>query len=161
MKQNKKRRIPLVNGKYLLWTLLILVGELVLLCGAYALGLFDNFIGYILLPFLGLFTLYTAYEAAVLALEAVSVSADGIVVAGKDGQGTTIHFELQDLMGIYPCDQKGNRISENQSKYQNICLAFHMKNGKKKIRSTTYITQKQIDRLRSTLGVGACEHIKE
>ena len=115
MKQNKKRRIPLVNGKYLLWTLLILVGVLVLICGAYALGLFDNFIGYILLPFLGLFTLYTAYEAAVLALEAVSISADGVVVAGKDEQSTAIHFELQDLMGIFPCDKKGNRIKEYQS----------------------------------------------
>lgn len=161
MKQNKKRRIPLVNGKYLLWTLLILVGELVVLCGAYALGLFDNFIGYILLPFLGLFTLYTAYEAAVLAFEAVSVSADGVVVAGKDEQGTTIHFELQDLMGIFPCDKKGNRIAEDQGKYKEICLAFYMKNGKKKIRTTSYITQKQIERLRSDLGVGACDHIKE
>lgn len=161
MKQNKKQRIPLINGKYLLWTLLILVGELVLLCGAYALGLFDNFIGYILLPFLGLFTLYTAYEAAVLALEAVSVSADGVVVAGKDEQGTTIHFELQDLMGISPCDQKGNRIAEDQTRYRNIGLVFYMKNGKKKIRSTSYITQKQIDRLRNSLSVGVCDHIKE
>ena len=36
-----------------------------------------------------------------------------------------------------------------------------MKNGKNKIRSTSYITQKQIDRLRNALDVGACDHIKE
>lgn len=151
MKQIKKQRIPLINGKYLFWTLVILIGELVLLCGAYAINLLDNFFGYIVLPFFGFFTVYTAYEAGVLALEAVSISAEGIVVAGKDGQGTAIHFELQDLMEIYPCDKKGERIDEDQKKYTDIGLAFHMKNGTTKIRQTSYVTQKQIDKLRIAL----------
>ena len=157
MKQNKKQRISLINYKYLFWTLVILAGELALLCGAYAINLLDNFFGYIVLPFFGLFAVYTAYEAAVLALEAISVSADGVVVAGKDQNGTTIHFEQKDLMCIYPCDKKGNRIAEDRDKYKDICLAFAMKNGNKRVRQTSYITQKQIDRVRLALGVDARE----
>ena len=157
MKQNKKQRIPLVNYKYLFWTLLILVGELALLCGAYAINLLDNIFGYIVMPFFGLFAVYTAYEAAVLALEAISVSADGVVVAGKDENGNVIHFEQKDLMCVYPCDKKGNRIPEDQTKYKDICLAFALKNGNKRIRQTSYITQKQIDKVRAALGVGAQE----
>ena len=85
MKTGKKIRVPLINGKYLCWTLLILLGELIVLCAAYLVNLLDNVIGYIVLPFFGFLTVYTAYEAIVLALEAVSVSADGIVVAGLLG----------------------------------------------------------------------------
>jgi hypothetical protein len=51
MKQAKKKRIPLINGKYLCYTLLILLGELIVLCAAYLLGVLDNVIGYIVLPF--------------------------------------------------------------------------------------------------------------
>lgn len=161
MKQSKKQRIPLINGKYLFWTLVIFVGELLLMCGAFAMNLLDNFIGYIVLPFFGIFTVYTAYEAAVLALEAVSVSHDGVVVAGKDANNNSIHFEKQDLMGIYPCDKKGNRIPEDQKKYTDIGLAFYMKNGKTRIRQTSYITQKQIERLRTSLEVGAYGQTEE
>ncbi len=153
MKQAKKKRIPLVNGKYLCWTLLILVGELVILCGAYLFGVLDNVIGYIVLPFFGFLTVYTAYEAIVLSLEAVSVSADGIVVAGKDAQGTAVHFELDTLMSVFPCDQKGNPIPEDQDKYENIGLAFRFKDGKQKVRQTSRLTQKQLARLRRELGV--------
>ena len=56
MKQAKKKRIPLINGKYLCWTLLILIGELIVLCAAYLVNLLDNVIGYIILPFFGFFT---------------------------------------------------------------------------------------------------------
>lgn len=161
MKQSKKRRIPLVNYKYLFCTLAILVGELALLCGAYAINLLDNFFGYIVLPFFGLFAVYTAYEAAVLALEALSVDQNGVVVAGKDENGNVIHFEQKDLMGIYPCDQKGNRIAEDQKKYKDVGIVFYMKNGKSRIRKTSYITQKQIERLRTALGVGAYGQPKE
>ena len=152
MKQAKKKRIPLINGKYLCWTLLILLGELVVLCAAYLVNLLDNVIGYIILPFFGFFTLYTAYEAAVLALEAVSVSADGIVVAGKDAQGQTVHFELDALMSVFPCDQKGNLLAA-QDPYENIGLAFRFKDGKQKIRQTSRLTAKQLAKLRDALGV--------
>ena len=148
MKQDQKVRVPLVNGKYLFWTVMILVGELAIICGAQALNLLDNPIGYIVLPFFGFFTLYTAYEAAVLALEAISVNRDGIVVAGKDFQGNVIHFEKKDLVSIYPCDQKGNRIDEDQEKYGKIGLAFVLKNGNTRVRDTSRITQAKIDRLR-------------
>ena len=153
MKQTKKKRIPLINGKYLCWTLLILAGELVILCGAYLFGVLDNVIGYIILPFFGFLTVYTAYEAFVLALEAVSVSRDGIVVAGKDAQGQTVHFELDTLMCVFPCDQKGNPIPEDQDTYQNVGLAFRFKDGKQKIRQTSHLTRKQLARLRAELGV--------
>ena len=152
MKQAKKKRIPLINGKYLCWTLLILIGELIVLCAAYLVNLLDNVIGYIILPFFGFFTLYTAYEAAVLALEAISVSADGIVVAGKGAQGQTVHFELDALMSVFPCDQKGNPIPK-QDKYENIGLAFRFKDGKQKIRQTSRLTAKQLAKLRDALGV--------
>lgn len=148
MKQDKKVRVPLVNGKYLFWTVMILIGELVIMCGAQALNLLDNPIGYIILPFFGFFTLYTAYEAAVLALEAISVNRDGVVVAGKDFQGNVIHFEKKDLVSIYPCDQKGNRIAEDREKYEKIGLAFVLKNGNTRVRDTSRITQAKIDRLR-------------
>ena len=153
MKQIKKKRIPLVNGKYLCWTLLILAGEAMLLCGAYLLGALDTVVGYIVVPFFGLFTVYTAYEAFVLAMEAVSVSRDGIVVAGKDAQGTNVHFELDKLESIFPCDQKGNPIPEDKEKYENIGLAFRFKDGKQRIRQTSRLTRKQLARLRSELGV--------
>ena len=150
MKQGKKKRIPLINAKYLCWTVLILLGELVILCGAYAVGVLDNVIGYIILPFFGFLTLYTAYEAFILAFEAISINADGIVVAGKDAQGQTVHFELDTLMSVFPCDQKGNPLSPDMEKYENIGLAFRFKDGKTKIRQTSRLTQKQ---LRAALGV--------
>ncbi|MBQ1233686.1 MAG: hypothetical protein IIW17_02440 [Clostridia bacterium] len=153
MKQTKKKRIPLVNGKYLCWTLLILLGEIALLVGAYLLGALDNVIGFIVLPFFGFFTVYTAYEAFVLALEGVSVSADGIVVAGKDAQGTAIHFEAGQLESIFPCDQKGNPLEEDKEKYESIGLAFRLQNGKMRIRQTSRLTKKQLARLREALGV--------
>ena len=153
MKQAKKKRIPLVNGKYLCYTLLILLGELIVLCAAYLLGVLDNVIGYIVLPFFGFLTVYTAYEAIVLALEAISVSEDGIVVAGKDAQGQTVHFELESLMCVFPCDQKGNPLPEEQEKYENIGLAFRFKDGKQKIRQTSRLTAKQLEKLRRELGV--------
>ena len=152
MKQAKNKRIPLVNGKYLCWTLLILAGELILLCGAYLFGVLDNVIGYIILPFFGFLTLYTAYEAFMLALEAISISSDGVVVAGKDTNGQTVHFELDTLMCVFPCDQKGNPLPENQDKYENIGLAFRFKNGKQKIRQTSRLTAKQLACLRQELG---------
>ena len=153
MKQAKKKRIPLVNGKYLCWTLLILAGEAVLLCGAYLLGALDTVIGYIVVPFFGIFTVYTAYEAFVLALEAVSISKDGVVVAGKDAQGTAVHFKLENLESVFPCDQKGNPLPEDQAKYKNIGLAFRFKDGKQKIRQTSRLTAGQLARLREELGV--------
>ena len=153
MKQTKKKRIPLVNRKYLCWTLLILAGEAALLCGAYLLGALDTVVGYIVVPFFGIFTVYTAYEAFVLALEAVSISKDGVVVAGKDAQGTAVHFKLEDLECIFPCDQKGKAISEDQEKYENIGLAFRLKDGKQKIRQTSRLTRGQLARLRAELGV--------
>ncbi len=153
MKQAKKKRIPLINGKYLCYTLLILLGELIVLCAAYLLGVLDNVVGYIVLPFFGLLTVYTAYEAIVLALEAVSISADGIVVAGKDAQGTAVHFELDTLMCVFPCDQKGNPLRENQDKFENIGLAFRFKDGKQRIRQTSRLTAKQLAKLRRELGV--------
>ena len=152
MKQAKKKRIPLVNGKYLCYTLLILLGELIVLCAAYLLGVLDNVIGYIVLPFFGFLTVYTAYEAIVLALEAISVSEDGIVVAGKDAQGQTVHFELESLMCVFPCDQKGGLLAA-QDKYENIGLAFRFKDGKQKIRQTSRLTAKQLEKLRRELGV--------
>lgn len=154
MKQGKRKRIPLVNGKYLCWTLLILLGEIALMIGAYLLGALDTVIGYIVVPFFGFFTVYTAYEAVVLALEAVSVSRDGIVVAGKDAQGTNIHFELDKLACVFPCDQKGNPLTEDQKKYENIGLAFRFKDGKQRIRQTSRLTAGQLARLRAELGVG-------
>ena len=152
MKQAKKKRIPLINGKYLCYTLLILLGELIVLCAAYLLGVLDNVIGYIVLPFFGFLTVYTADEAIVLALEAVSVSADCIVVAGKDAQGTAVHFELDTLMCVFPCDQKGNLLAA-QDTYENIGLAFRFKDGKQKIRQTSRLTAKQLEKLRRELGV--------
>lgn len=151
----KKQRISLINGKYLFWTLVILIGELALLCGAYAINFLDNFFGYIVLPFFGFFTVYTAYEAGVLALEAITVTREGVVVAGKDEQGTTVHFEKKELASIYLCDAKGKRIPEDQKKYEKIGLAFALKNGKTRIRQTSRITQKQLDRIRLTLEVQA------
>ena len=153
MKQAKKRRIPLVNGKYLCWTLLILAGELIILCAAYLFGVLNNVIGYIILPFFGFLTVYTAYEAIVLALEAVSISRDGIVVAGKDAQGQTVHFELDTLMSVFPCDQKGNMLPEDQKTYENIGIAFRFKDGTQKIRQTSRLTNKQLVALRDALGV--------
>ena len=153
MKQAKKKRIPLINGKYLCYTLLILLGELIVLCAAYLLGVLDNVIGYIVLPFFGFLTVYTAYEAFVLALEAVSISKDGVVVAGKDAQGTAVHFKLENLESVFPCDQKGNPLPEDQAKYKNIGLAFRFKDGKQKIRQTSRLTAGQLARLREELGV--------
>ena len=152
MKQTKKKRIPLINGKYLCWTLLILLGEIVLLVGAYLLGALDNVLGFIVLPFFGFFTVYTAYEAFVLAMEAVSISKDGIVVAGKDAQGTAVHFEADKLESVFPCDKKGNPLPK-QDKYENIGLAFCLTDGKQKIRQTSYLTSKQLAKLRAELGV--------
>ena len=153
MKQVKKQRIPLVNGKYLCWTSLILLGELVLLAASFVFHVLDNMLGYIVLPFFGLFTLYTAYEAFVLAFEAISVNADGVVVAGKDGHGQTVHFELDTLMSIFPCDQKGNPLPEDQAVYENIGIAFRFKDGKQKVRQTSRLTAKQLAHLRTMLGV--------
>ena len=153
MKLDKKIRVPLVNAKYLCWTLLILIGELVLLAASYIFHVLDNTIGYIVLPFFGLFTVYTAYEAAVLAFEAVSVSKDGVVVAGKDQHGNTVHFKLETLDCVYPCDARGQRIPEDRAVYEKIGLAFCTKDGKKWIRQTSRITQKQLSRLRAEMGV--------
>ena len=153
MKIEKKIRVPLINGKYLGWTLLILLGELVLLAASFVFHVLDNAIGYIVLPFFGLFTVYTAYEAFVLAFEAVSVSTDGIVVAGKDAQGRAVHFELDTLMSVFPCDQKGNPIPEDQETYENIGIAFRFKDGKQKVRQTSRLTSKQLAKLRKALGV--------
>ena len=152
MKLDKKIRVPLINGKYLGWTLLILLGELVLLAASFAFHVLDNAIGYIVLPFFGFFTVYTAYEACVLVFEAVSVSTDGIVVAGKDAQGRAVHFELDTLMSIFPCDQKGNPIPEDQDVYENVGLAFRFKDGKQKVRQTSRLTKKQLAKLREKLG---------
>lgn len=154
MKTGKKLRVPLINGKYLGWTLLILLGELVLLAASFVFHVLDNVLGYIVLPFFGLFTVYTAYEACVLAFEAVSVSADGIVVAGKDAQGRAVHFELDTLMSVFPCDQKGNPLPEDQQTYENIGIAFRFKDGKQKVRQTSRLTSKQLAKLREMLGVG-------
>lgn len=154
MKQEKKKRVPLVNRKYLFWTLLILAGELVLLAASYVFHVLDNAIGYIVLPFFGFFTVYTAYEAFVLAFEAVSVSKDGVVVAGKDQNGNAVHFSLEALACVYPCDARGNRIPEDRGVYEKIGLAFCTKDGKKLIRQTSRITGKQLSRLRAELGVG-------
>ncbi len=151
----KKQRISLINGKYLFWTLVILIGELALLCAAYAINLLDNFFGYIVLPFFGFFTVYTAYEAGVLALEAITVTRDGVVVAGKDEQGMTVHFEKKDLAAVFLCDAKGNRLPEDQEKYEKIGLAFALKNGKTRVRQTSRITKKQLDRIRLALEVHA------
>ena len=152
MKIEKKIRVPLINGKYLGWTLLILLGELVLLAASFVFHVLDNAIGYIVLPFFGLFTVYTAYEAFVLAFEAVSVSTDGIVVAGKDAQGRAVHFELETLMSVFPCDQKGNPLPEEQEVYENVGLAFRFKDGKQKVRQTSRLTKKQLAKLREKLG---------
>ena len=153
MKLDKKIRVPLINGKYLGWTLLILLGELALLAASFAFHVLDNVLGYIVLPFFGFFTVYTAYEACVLALEAISVSADGIVVAGKDAQGKPVHFELETLMSVFPCDQKGNPLPEEQEVYENVGLAFRFKDGKQKVRQTSRLTRKQLAKLREKLGV--------
>ncbi len=153
MNSGKKIRVPLINGKYLGWTLLILLGELVLLAASFVFHVLDNVVGYVVLPFFGLFTVYTAYEAFVLAFEAVSVSSDGIVVAGKDAQGRAVHFELDTLMSVFPCDQKGKPLSEDQEIYENIGLAFRFKDGKQKIRQTSRLTKKQLTKLRDALGV--------
>ena len=153
MKLDKKIRVPLINGKYLGWTLLILLGELVLLAASFVFHVLDNAIGYIVLPFFGLFTVYTAYEACVLVFEAVSVSADGVVVAGKDAQGRAVHFELDTLMIVFPCDQKGNPIPEDQDVYENVGLAFRFKDGKQRVRQTSRLTKKQLEKLRKALGV--------
>ena len=153
MKTGKKIRVPLINGKYLGWTLLILLGELVLLAASFVFHVLDNVLGYIVLPFFGLFTVYTAYEACVLAFEAVSVSVDGIVVAGKDAQGRAVHFELDTLMSVFPCDQKGNPLPEDQETYENIGIAFRFKDGKQKVRQTSRLTKKQLEKLRKALGV--------
>ena len=153
MKTGKKIRVPLINGKYLGWTLLILLGELVLLAASFVFHVLDNVLGYIVLPFFGLFTVYTAYEACVLAFEAVSVSADGVVVAGKDAQGRAVHFELDTLMSVFPCDQKGNPLPEDQQTYENIGIAFRFKDGKQKVRQTSRLTAKQLAKLREMLGV--------
>ncbi len=159
MKQAKKKRIPLINGKYLCWTLLILAGELVLLGASYVFHVLDNVIGYVVLPFFGFFTVYTAYEAFVLAFEAVSVSADGVVVAGKDQNGNAVHFELDALMYVYPCDARGNRIPEDRDVYEKIGIAFYMKDGKTKIRQTSRVSAKQLAKLRAALGVSSgAEH---
>lgn len=154
MNQGRKIRVPLVNYKYLGLTLLILLGELVLLAASYVFHVLDNTLGYIVLPFFGLFTVYTAYEAFVLAFEAVSVSKDGVVVAGKSASGTVIHFTIDALECIYPCDERGNRLAEDCGVYQKIGLAFCTKDGKKLIRQTSRITSKQLARLRAALGVG-------
>lgn len=155
--ENKKKkgiRIPMVNRRYLLWTTLILIGEIVLMCAAYAINLLDNFIGYIVLPFWGFFTVYTAYEAAVLALESVRVT-DGVVIAGKDQHGNDIHFKADQLVRIYPCDEKGNRLPEDAKVYRKIGLAFALKGGKTYVRQTSYLTQKKLNALRNALEVPA------
>ena len=54
-KQKKGCRIPMINARYLFWTLVILVGEIVLMCAAYAINMLDNFVGYVVLPFWGFF----------------------------------------------------------------------------------------------------------
>ena len=153
MKTGKKIRVPLINGKYLGWTLLILLGELVLLAASFVFHVLDNVLGYIVLPFFGLFTVYTAYEACVLVFEAVSASTDGIVVAGKDAQGRAVHFELDTLMSVFPCDQKGNPLPEDQETYENIGVAFRFKDGKQRVRQTSRLTKKQLEKLRKALGV--------
>ncbi len=153
-KKKKSIRIPMVNRRYLFWTSVILVGEIVLMCAAYAINMLDNFIGYIILPFWGFFTVYTAYEAAVLALEAIRVT-DGVVIAGKDRHGNDIHFKADQLIRIYPCDEKGNRLPEDAKVYRKIGLAFALKNGKTFIRQTSYLTQKKLDSLRAALEIPA------
>lgn len=154
--KKNNRRISMVNTRYLFWTSMILVGEIVLMCAAYALHLLDNFIGYIVLPFWGFFTVYTAYEAAVLALEAVRVT-DGIVIAGKDRHGNDIHFKAEQLQQIYPCDQKGNRLPEDTASYRKIGLAFALKDGKTYVRQTSYLTQKKLNVLRKALQLNTLE----
>lgn len=148
--KKKNLRIPMVNTRYLFFTSLILFGEIVLMCAAYAMHLLDNFIGYIVLPFWGFFTVYTAYEAAVLALEAIRIT-DGILIAGKDRHGNDIHFKAEQLHRIYPCDQKGNPLPENAASYRKIGLAFVTKEGKTYVRQTSYLTQKKLNALRTAL----------
>ncbi len=153
--ENKKKkgiRIPMVNRRYLFWTSAILFGEIVLMCAAYAINILDNFVGYIILPFWGFFTVYTAYEAAVLALEAIRVT-DGIVIAGKDRHGNDVHFKHDQLLSIYPCDEKGNRLPEDAKVYRKIGLAFALKNGKTYVRQTSYLTQSKLKALRTALGI--------
>lgn len=153
---NKKAyRIAMVNRRYLFWTALILIGELAVMCVAYAMNLLDNFVGYIILPFWGFFTVYTAYEAAVLALEGIRVTKEGVVIAGKDQHGNDIHFESDQLVRIYPCDLKGNRMAEEQKVYRKIGLAFSLKNGRTYIRQTSFVTQKKLDQLRRVLELPA------
>ena len=152
-KQNKSVRIGMVNRRYLCWTSLILIAEIGVMCAAYAMQLLDNFVGYIILPFWGFFTVYTAYEAAVLALEAIKLTSDGIVIAGKDRHGTDIHFTQDQLLNVYPCDPKGDRLTEDQRVYRAIGLAFALKDGKTYVRQTSYLTQKKLNALRAALGV--------
>lgn len=152
-KQNKGCRIPMINSRYLFWTLVILAGELVLMCVAYAINLLDNFIGYVVLPFWGFFTVYTAYEAAVLMLEAVRITDEGVVIAGKDRHGTDIHFKAEQLIDIYPCDPNGKRLPENQRVYRKIGLAFALREDRTYIRQTSYLTEKKLARLRRAFGL--------
>lgn len=152
-KQKKGCRIPMINARYLFWTLVILVGEIVLMCAAYAINMLDNFVGYVVLPFWGFFTVYTAYEAAVLALEAVRVTDEGVVIAGKDQHGTDIHFKADMLIEVYPCDLKGNRLPEDAGLWRKIGLAFALQGNKTYIRQTSYLTAKKLASLRASLGL--------